>query len=492
LAVAVAVILTGTGKAAGDAGRTADPAPGDTLRLSLQECVDRAIAVGEEMKQAAADRQTAHARYLQARSDALPQLSLNTTYTRQLESIFQRQGDTGIKPFEPDRSAPDTARIRALEDALPTSGFYALSALLSNSSFASENTWVAALSLRQKIFQGGSVWSSVAAAKHALRATRMLEEDKRDDVVLSVRQAYLNALLADRGVRISELGLEQSENHLQRVQLRRDAGTSSEFELLQAEVARDNQVPQVLQGRSLREVAYLELRRLCNLPKDAPLALKSPLLGDVAIPSDPAAVDTTGLIEAAMHASGITALDEMMQARGHAITVAAADKWPDFSAFANLSQQAFPSQVVPKRGDWLRDKSVGLSVSWKLFDGFLTKGAIEEARSNRARAAVDLANARELVRTAVIQGRWELDRSAADLRARTRTVELAKRALDLANLRYDEGASTMLEVTDARIAWQIAQSNEALARRDYFAALARLERYTGEPVFRSVAGENER
>ena len=44
----------------------------DTLRLSLSVCIDRALALGEEMQQAEADRSTAHARYLQARSTALP------------------------------------------------------------------------------------------------------------------------------------------------------------------------------------------------------------------------------------------------------------------------------------------------------------------------------------------------------------------------------------------------------------------------------------
>jgi outer membrane protein TolC len=486
-AVLGAALLTGARASAG-AAAGAGAGAGDTLRVTLEACVDRALSLSEEVRSAEADRSTAHARYLQARATALPQLSFNTTYTRQLQSIFQNTG-SGVEPFEADTTQPVEQRLRDVERALPTSGFYALSALLSSSSFASENSWNAALSLQQKIFQGGNIVGSIAAAGHALRAADLMRQDKREEITLSVRKAYLDALLADRGLAIARLGREQSEIQLQRVKLRADAGTASEFELLQAEVGRDNQIPAIKAAETARELAYLELRRLCNLPEDVPVRLSSRLLDPEALPTGPAPVDTVGLNDAAMRTSGVTALDQMLQARRHAVTVAVSDLYPDFSAFANLSQQAYPSGTWPKRGNWLRSLSVGVTVNWTLFDGFRTKGAIEEARSNVTRAGDDLAQARELVQMAVRQGVGDMARSAADLDSRLGTVKLAGRALDLANLRFSEGASSMLEVADARVNWQIAQSYEAAARRDYFAALARLERYTGRPLFPQGAGE---
>ena len=92
-----------------------------------------------------------------------------------------------MEPFEPDTLASPEQRIRDLEKALPTSGFYRISQILSPSAFASENSWNAALGLRQKLFQGGSVWASIAAARHALKTRTCDREDKRSDVVLQVR-----------------------------------------------------------------------------------------------------------------------------------------------------------------------------------------------------------------------------------------------------------------------------------------------------------------
>jgi outer membrane protein TolC len=214
----------------------------------------------------------------------LPQLNLSTVYTRQAES-FLRSGP-GVPPFAPDTTASLDQRVSDLEEALPGSGFYALDQLFSSSAFASQNAWGIVLSLEQKLFQGGSLWGSVAAAQHALRASELNEADTREEIAYQVRLAYLDALLAERTVRIFELGLEQGENHLQQVRLRQEAGAVSQFDLLQAEVERDNQIPPLRKARESR-ARSARPGRLYSLPSAGPIVLTDPFLGDVAVPAEP-------------------------------------------------------------------------------------------------------------------------------------------------------------------------------------------------------------
>jgi outer membrane protein len=454
----------------------------DTLRISLDEAVTRALAAGEEMQSAESSLKLAHALFVQARSTALPQLNLSTSYTRQIESVFGGAVPE-IEPFEADTLAPLEQRVRDLEDALPTAGLSGLGALFSETSFASENTWVASLTLTQNILRGGSIWHSIAAARNALRAAEDLHKDREREVVLAVREAYLGALLAQRGVRIADLSLEQAESQLRRVRLRAEAGEASEFEFLQAEVARENQVPIVKQSQALYELSYLELGRLANLPVDVPLVLTSPILGGEAPAAEPAALDTTALTGLAEQGPGIRALENIVRAREHAEPIAASGHWPSLSLFASYSEQAYPGDVFPTADDWREDVRAGLELSWSLFDGLRTNGAVQQAKAETEQARQGLQQARERIRQAVVQSRWDLERAAADLAARSRTVQLARRAYELASLRFEEGASDLLEVSDARIAHQLAQTYEAQARHDYFVALARLERYSGQPWF---------
>jgi outer membrane protein TolC len=223
-----------------------------------------------------------------------------------------------------------------------------------------------------------------------------------------------------------------------------------------------------------------------------PIRLVSPILDASAVPADPSAVvDTTGLVQAALSSSGIQALAEAVMAREHVITVSASGKWPAISLFANFSEQAYPTDLFPTSDDWQKDVNAGVVFSWMLFDGFRTKGLIQQAKAQRELEYQNLQQSRELIHEGVVKSRLDLERAAADLHARTRTVELAKRAMDLANLRFDEGATDLLETKDARTAYQLAQINEAVARHDYFVALARLERYTGKPLFSSLAPSGE-
>jgi outer membrane protein TolC len=467
--------------------RPAGAADADTLRLRLSDAIARAMDTGEEMKLAQADYLAAHALYQQARSSALPQLRFGVNYTRQIESVFQNLDSQGGPAWDPDSTASLPDRIRYLEDNTPDAAFSGLAKIFSSTAFASKHSWNASLGLTQKLFEGGSIWSSIAAAKHALRSVENSRKDRADEIVLKVREAYLNALLADRGVEIAGLGLEQAERQLERVRQRKDAGSASEFELLQAEVQRDNQIPVVKQAVSAREIAYLEIYRLVNLPNTRPVALTSGLLDDAAVPQEPAAVDTTGLVAAALGTPGIVALAEAVKAREHAVTVSASGKWPGVSLFANYSEQAYPADLFPKSGQWQKDVNAGVTFSWKIFDGFQTRGVIAQAKAQRDQQYETLQQTRETIREGVIQSSLDLERAAADLRARTRTVELAKRAYELASLRFDEGATDLIEVKDSRASYQIAQMNEASARHDYFVALARLERYTGRPLFSPIA-----
>ena len=457
-------------------------AEADTLRLSLPECVRMAIEQGEEMQQAQEDYQSAHAAYVQARAQALPQLNFSAGYTRQIDSVFRSTGDGDFAPFEPDTTALLEDRVRALEDALPTSALAGIMGLFSNSAFASENTWTASLSLSQKVFEGGSLWNSIYAAKHAMRAAELIRSDREAATTLQVREAYLGALLADRGVQIAEFALAQADNQLKRVSLRREVDQASEFELLQAQVQRDNLGPAVLQSKSVRDVARLELARLINLPAATPFTLSTPLLDDAALPGEPAAIDTTGLVALALEAGGVSALEEILEARDHAIGVASSGKWPSLSLFADYSRQAYPSDFLPASDEWLKDVRAGVMMNWSLFDGLRTKGLIQQSKAQHAQARHTLQQTREVIVQGVRRSQWDLDRAAADLRARSQTVQLARRAYDLASLRYDEGASDLLELSDARIALQLAQIYEAQARHDYFVALARLERYSGRPL----------
>jgi outer membrane protein TolC len=111
-----------------------------------------------------------------------------------------------------------------------------------------------------------------------------------------------------------------------------------------------------------------------------------------------------------------------------------------------------------------------------------TVGTVQRARAGLERARAERDQLHEQVALDVTRARAELARTLALLSARRETVRQAGRAHYLAGVRYANGLTTQLEVSDARVLRQQAEVNEIQATRDYLLSLAQLERALGRPV----------
>ena len=162
--------------------------------------------------------------------------------------------------------------------------------------------------------------------------------------------------------------------------------------------------------------------------------------------------------------------------------MARADRWPTLQATTTYNQQAFPQDVFPGTRDFRRGWNGEVKLSFPIFLGFRTAGRVEQARAGVMRAEAQRDQLRKQVELEVAQAKAEVARARALLVARRETVRQAQRAQYLAGVRYTNGMATQLEVSDARVAQQQAEVNEVQSTRDYYVALAQLERALGRPV----------
>ncbi|MBM3263441.1 MAG: TolC family protein [candidate division Zixibacteria bacterium] len=450
----------------------------DSAGLSLEEAIRRAMAEGEEIKIATAQIEFAEAQIANVRADALPQLSFSCGYNRQIKSVFRNSGFGGntpnIRVFTPDPSASVADRVTALEGALPTAGLSSLLGQFSDSPFGRLNTWNSGFTINQTVFEGNRLWAAPRVASRVRDAAEAQFKESQADVVMSVSKAYFSALLAERAVSIARLGFEQAERQLDQLRRQHREGTASDFELLQGEVQRDNQMPEVVAAEEQYRLRLLDLKRLVNLSSDAPTRLTSGMQDPARHPVDLPGLET--LLARVGDRAAVEAARHEIEARRLAVGVARSDFWPRISLFSNYSRQAFPTGLFPGRGDWRTDWSVGFNVDFKLFDGLRTRAKVSEARANLSLAREQHAQVEESVRNEVERAYRNLSGAKAQIEARRRTVEQGERALRLAEIRLEEGISTPLEVSDARFQLQRARMNHLQAFFDYNMALIELER----------------
>ncbi|NOT34637.1 MAG: TolC family protein [Candidatus Eisenbacteria bacterium] len=121
-------------------------------------------------------------------------------------------------------------------------------------------------------------------------------------------------------------------------------------------------------------------------------------------------------------------------------------------------------------------------LEFPIFLGGRVFGAVHRARAELRQAEIERDQTRQSVAIEFERSRDEVARSLAALAARRGTVALATRAHELARVRYENGLSTQLEVSDARLRMLQSRANEAEALRDYRVALAGLEHALGRPI----------
>src|SRR5690606_27942451 len=118
---------------------------------------------------------------------------------------------------------------------------------------------------------------------------------------------------------------------------------------------------------------------------------------------------------------------------------------------------------TPIDATWRRDWTLGFQVSIPLFDGLRTRGAVDQAEVEVRQAELQRSRARSGASLDVESALAQLDGALARSRARRSTVEQARRALELAELRFSSGMATQLDVSNSRLLLEQARVNEVQA-----------------------------
>ena len=350
--------------------------------------------------------------------------------------------------------------------------------------FGQANTWRVGLVVSQLIYDGGRTRSTIAQARAGAASSRTQLRSLETQVVLQVAEAYYDAALAQRQVDIAAASLALAETTLAETQLNQREGAAPEFDVVRAEVARDNQRTARLQFEAQREIAFVRLKRLLDVPLDQAVELTSSL--DIAAEADVDQLTAAARAAAGLGASetrtAIVSAQQALRLRQAQLSGAKADRLPSVSASSDLGFVDYPDGFFPANTDWRTNWTVGVNVTFPVFDGFRRRAAVRGARAEVVAAEARLADATE---QALADDRTT-DAGIAAARAvwqtSARTVSLAERAYQIAELRFTQGGSTHLELVDARLSLEQAQLNQARAARDLRVARLRHELLDGLPL----------
>jgi outer membrane protein TolC len=411
------------------------PAPAARV-LTLDDALTLAEKTSERVAVATAGVARAEGGMLLARSERMPQLFGAASYDRTLKSEFEGLFDGG-EPAEPGGGGGEVD--------------------FSNLPFGQANVYRIGLAFSQVVYAGGRIKAQEAQAAIRRDSARLNLSSANAQNTLDVAEAYYDAALTDWLVSISEATYAQADGSLKVATDQHAAGRQSEFELLRARVARDSLVPSVVRAKNSRDVAYLRLKQLLDLPLDLPLTLSAGLDGAALPPPTRFAEALATAESSALHPErlAVTQVGNEVKVAEQAIAIARSERKPSINLRSDYGLVDYPNSV-PNFTDWRQNWTVGVGLSLPIFDGGRIKANEAIARAGRDEALATLRLSQELDALDRASTRSDLAAALSEWEAAASTIQQAERAYTIAELRFTEGLSTQLELSDARL--QLAQS----------------------------------
>lgn len=432
----LAALVVAPGVARGQEAQRAD-----SLRLTVPEAVELALAANEQARiaRAAVDRTEGQVREAFAR--AMPTIDGSYRFTRNLQRpvIFFDQGE-GTQQIEIGN---------ATEHAFD-------------------------LSLEQPVLDF-SLGSAVRAARHGSAASEANYERALSDVALAARDAYYSVLLADADVEVAANALALARQRLEQVQLFFDVGTAAEFDLLTAQVAVEGVRPAQIRAVNALRLAHNELKRETGVPFATGIELADSLS------YEPVVIGLDEAVARALEQRGdLIAQREIVALSRELVDVQHAESYPSLSLFLNLNRRSSSQELWPEDQDFTQAASAALALDIPIFDGRRTQGLTLQARADYVAAVERLHGLERDVELQVLDA-WQSVQAAAEGVSATRaTLDLAQRAYDIATVRFRSGLSTQLELDEAEQDLIEAQSNAAEALYSHMLARALLVHAMGE------------
>lgn len=312
----------------------------------------------------------------------------------------------------------------------------------------------------------GDVKSMAASAKWQFQAAAGDYREAEAELELSVRQSYFVVKSMHEDVLAAQASYEALLEMLKTTKARFEAGKTIEASVqrVQAELSRTER--DLKTAKNSEAKAYLDFLQIIGGKLDAQVQL----LG-LTVP-ETKTFKVEDLVKSAMSNRGMVMANTARTKASEAELRAA-------KALSTPRLYATGMADATNRRD-MGGVTLGLSMSFPLFDGGRVKSEIEKAKSMKARAEADLASAKLQVEKEVRQSLLDYETALENLKSATASAQAASSAYDVISVRVEAGKAILLEQLDALDLLTRARTDVAKARLDLLTAFARLSRSTGE------------
>lgn len=413
--------------------------------ITLDAAVDLALENNFRLAVAKNNLELADDRITGEKADFLPSLSANASYRKSLGNSF-----------------------------IPGTNDFTSQAFSSYNASASANI---------TLFSGFANINSLRNAQYQKKTQEQNVQWTRETIIFNTATAFLQVLLNKELLEIANENLEASLKTLNQVQIQTDVGSRPIVDLYNQQATVANNRLQVTNRENALELSRLALVRIIQID---PLKDYRFVIPDVNIGATKANdYELEQLIATALeNRSDLQSAKYNIKSIKYQLNVAQSRYYPTLSLGASISSGYTPAlenlTFEDQFFDYQISKGFGLTLRIPIFSGLDTRTSVQAAKINYKNAKLNLEDTRLEVIQQVKQAYSDYQAILERLQATNAALKAARKAYEAEQARYEVGAGTLIQLSQANAQFVEAQSNRAQAVFNFIFQKRLLDYYLGK------------
>lgn len=432
----------------------------EKMVLDLVRSVDLALKNNPNIRMAEKELSKARAGIWTAVSNILPQLDGSLSFQKAW-AIQEQVIPNFIKMMLP----PGTPGLELYPDYVRIA-------------FGIENTLRYGATVTQPLFLGGAGMAGIQLALAARDAAEQNLEEQRQQLIYQTADAFYLCLLTKELVNVQQEAMAQAQANLDNVLKKYNVGMASGFDKMRAEVEVANLQPELISARNNHQIALTQLKAILGLARDAVIEVEGEFEFQEddfgSLPLDE--IQRLALKDRPM----VLALSEQKYMMRKGVTLARSNFLPKLFFQTDYSFMAMRNDYKFRQDDFSKGFTSAVSLQIPLFHGFRTTAQYQQARLDYRKMLDTEKQVYDGIAAETEVAYNNFQEARQKYQSAQQTVALAKEALRLANLMYDEGMNTQLDVLNSQLALTRAKLNYANSVYEYQKARYQLRKATGK------------
>lgn len=317
------------------------------------------------------------------------------------------------------------------------------------------------------------LWQSMKLSALDVEIAVEQARSSKISMISQVKKAYYAVLLAKQVYDVYKQVYDNAAKNLERTEQNYNAGKSSEYEYLRAQVNVKNAEPNMYSAMTAIDLAIWQLKAVMGVDLEANIGVvgnidqyKDEMLA-FSIMSENINLDNNStLIQLQMQEQQIERTVKMT--KYHYI--------PTLAASFSYNYMAMGDDFKFK---WYPYSVVGLSLNIPIFDGFSTSSNIRQYKAAKNIMQLNREDTERNLKITLKNYENQITTCMKNYAAAESTVEVAQRSYDIAERMYELGKATLLELNDAMIGLVQAQLTMSQAVYNFMVTKSSIEELEG-------------